>query len=181
MPCNKKGAGGLEGHKKMMLLMNSHSFPSWILSKAENLASSSLQDGVTDWYYYCQKPADRLPDHLNVWWPVSQFSRELSVQTCFDRFLNEQWIRLMCWFLSNVVSYMPRISWLSLGDGLFLGNRVIAWLHDVREFRRCAVGSLRHLLPPSLIPPEGEPHLCTHPSLNIWPDIPIWNVRCPPT
>ena len=29
-----------------------HSAPSWILSKAENLASSSLQDGATEWHYY---------------------------------------------------------------------------------------------------------------------------------
>ena len=29
-----------------------HSAPSWILSKAENLASSSLQDGATKWYYF---------------------------------------------------------------------------------------------------------------------------------
>ena len=33
-----------------------HSAPSWILSKPENLASSSLQDGATGWYYYCQEP-----------------------------------------------------------------------------------------------------------------------------
>ena len=32
------------------------SAPSWILSRAENLASSSLQDGATKWYYYCQEP-----------------------------------------------------------------------------------------------------------------------------
>ena len=36
-----------------------HSAPSWILSKAENLASSSLQDGATKWYYFLSKPADR--------------------------------------------------------------------------------------------------------------------------
>ena len=29
-----------------------HSAPSWILSWAENLASSSLQDGATKWLYY---------------------------------------------------------------------------------------------------------------------------------
>ena len=29
-----------------------HSAPSRILSKAENLASSSLQDGATKWYYF---------------------------------------------------------------------------------------------------------------------------------
>ena len=28
-----------------------HSAPSWILSLAENLASSSLQDGATEWHY----------------------------------------------------------------------------------------------------------------------------------
>ena len=28
-----------------------HSAPSWILSQAENLASSSLQDGATEWCY----------------------------------------------------------------------------------------------------------------------------------
>ena len=28
-----------------------HSAPSWILSLAENLASSILQDGATEWYY----------------------------------------------------------------------------------------------------------------------------------
>ena len=29
-----------------------HSAPSWILSQAEILASSNLQDGATKWYYY---------------------------------------------------------------------------------------------------------------------------------
>ena len=29
-----------------------HSAPSWILSLAENLASSNLQDGATKWHYY---------------------------------------------------------------------------------------------------------------------------------
>ena len=29
-----------------------HSAPSWILSQAENLASSNLQDGATKWHYY---------------------------------------------------------------------------------------------------------------------------------
>ena len=29
-----------------------HSAPSWILSKVENLASTSLQDGATKWHYY---------------------------------------------------------------------------------------------------------------------------------
>ena len=29
-----------------------HSAPSWILSQAENLASSSLQDGATKWHYF---------------------------------------------------------------------------------------------------------------------------------
>ena len=29
----------------------SHSAPSWILSLAENLASSILQDGATEWHY----------------------------------------------------------------------------------------------------------------------------------
>ena len=33
-----------------------------ILSQAENLGSSSLQDGATELYYHCQDPAD----HLNV-------------------------------------------------------------------------------------------------------------------
>ena len=28
-----------------------HSAPSWILSIAENLASTSLQDGATKWHY----------------------------------------------------------------------------------------------------------------------------------
>ena len=31
-----------------------HSAPSWIFSQAENLASSSLQDGATKWYYFLQ-------------------------------------------------------------------------------------------------------------------------------
>ena len=25
-----------------------------------------MQDGATEWYYYCQEPAARPPDHLNV-------------------------------------------------------------------------------------------------------------------
>ena len=29
-----------------------HSAPSWILRYAENLASFSLQDGATEWYYF---------------------------------------------------------------------------------------------------------------------------------
>ena len=41
-----------------------HSAPSWILSKAENLASSSLQDEATKWLYYLgvttQPPTHRL-------------------------------------------------------------------------------------------------------------------------
>ena len=43
-----------------------HSAPSWIFSQAENLASFSLQDGATEWYYYCQEPAVRPHAHLNV-------------------------------------------------------------------------------------------------------------------
>ena len=34
------------------LYMLPHSAPSWILSLAENLARSILQDGATKWYYY---------------------------------------------------------------------------------------------------------------------------------
>ena len=42
-------------------LYGSHSYchtrgPSWIRSKAENLASSNLQDGATKWYYSLQEP-----------------------------------------------------------------------------------------------------------------------------
>ena len=29
--------------------------PSWILSSAENLASSNLQDGATKWYYFLKE------------------------------------------------------------------------------------------------------------------------------
>ena len=32
-----------------------HSAPSWILSKAENLASPSLQDGATKWVYFLKE------------------------------------------------------------------------------------------------------------------------------
>ena len=32
-----------------------HSAPSWISSYAENLASSSLQDGATTWHYYLKE------------------------------------------------------------------------------------------------------------------------------
>ena len=37
---------------KPLLLSLPHSAPSWILSLAENLASSNLQDGATKWHYY---------------------------------------------------------------------------------------------------------------------------------
>ena len=40
-----------------------HSAPSWILSQAENLASSNLQDGATKWYYY-HPGNDKLLRHL---------------------------------------------------------------------------------------------------------------------
>ena len=42
-----------------------HSAPSWILSLAENLASSSLQDGATKWLYYLTKPPHPHPDHTS--------------------------------------------------------------------------------------------------------------------
>ena len=46
-----------------------HSAPSWILSLAENLASSSLQDGATEWHYYDHIPPTQPPTHpkANVW------------------------------------------------------------------------------------------------------------------
>ena len=42
-----------------------HSAPSWILSLAENLASSSLQDGATKWLYYLTGPPHPHPDHTS--------------------------------------------------------------------------------------------------------------------
>ena len=36
----------------VFILFLPHSAPSWILSLAENLASSNLQDGATKWHYY---------------------------------------------------------------------------------------------------------------------------------
>ena len=56
-----------------------HSAPSWILSKAENLASTSLQDGVTQWHYSeathpPTQPPTRSPSFSNrsndYWEPV---------------------------------------------------------------------------------------------------------------
>ena len=44
--------GRLESNRRVF----PHSAPSWILSKAEILASSSLQDGATKWYYFLQEP-----------------------------------------------------------------------------------------------------------------------------
>ena len=44
-----------------------HSAPSWILSKSENLASSSLQDGATKCLYYQTEPAGRPPGHPTIW------------------------------------------------------------------------------------------------------------------
>ena len=41
---------------QVMFLILPHSAPSWILSQAENLASTSLQDGATKWYYFLQEP-----------------------------------------------------------------------------------------------------------------------------
>ena len=40
-----------------------HLAPSWIHSKAENLASSSLQDGATKGYYFLKLP----PTHPTIW------------------------------------------------------------------------------------------------------------------
>ena len=48
--------------------------PSWTLSKAENLASSSSQDGATKWYYCLQEPTR--PD------PTTQFSFSFNVVRC---------------------------------------------------------------------------------------------------
>ena len=43
-----------------MKVLLPHSAPSWILSLPENLESSSLQDGVTKWYYFLKEQT--LPD-----------------------------------------------------------------------------------------------------------------------
>ena len=48
------GGGCLDGLVVGLIvetLLLPHSAPSWILSLAENLASSILQDGATEWYY----------------------------------------------------------------------------------------------------------------------------------
>ena len=64
-----------------------HSAPSWILSNAENLASFSLQDGATKWYYFLSEtgrppghPATRPPGH-----PTTSmfYQKERSVPTYF--------------------------------------------------------------------------------------------------
>ena len=63
-----------------------NSAPSWILSQAENPASSSLQDGATKWYYFLSKPAGRPagwpPDHLNVLSEVKAQTWPHQVPTC---------------------------------------------------------------------------------------------------
>mgnify|MGYP005691227809 CR=1 FL=1 len=46
-----------------ILLLLPHSAPSWILSLAENLASSNLQDGATKWHYCSDKPPGHPPGH----------------------------------------------------------------------------------------------------------------------
>ena len=46
-----------------------HSAPSWILSLAENLASSILQDGAMEWHNYVPattNPPTQPPTHLNT-------------------------------------------------------------------------------------------------------------------
>ena len=48
-----------------------HSAPSWILSKAENLASPKLQDGATKWVYFL-KETTHPPDHMDFCTPISQ-------------------------------------------------------------------------------------------------------------
>ena len=48
-------------HLDNIKLILPHSAPSWILSKAENLASSSLQDGATKWYYFLEEPPTHPP------------------------------------------------------------------------------------------------------------------------
>ena len=40
-----------------------HSAPSWVLSLAENLASSNLQGGATKWHYNCKEPSSHPPIH----------------------------------------------------------------------------------------------------------------------
>ena len=42
-----------------------HSAPFWILNKAENLASSSLQDWAMKWLYFLKKSSTHPPDHLD--------------------------------------------------------------------------------------------------------------------
>ena len=37
-----------------------HSAPSWILSIAENILSSILQDGATEWHYSYHTPAQQI-------------------------------------------------------------------------------------------------------------------------
>ena len=88
-----------------------HSAPSWILSPAENLASSSLQDGATNWYYFLSKPASRQPDHLNFWPEgksphVSTFTWcILGVVRVTKRYLEGVWKVSVCvWKVSNTAS-----------------------------------------------------------------------------
>ena len=54
-PNNRSRLGTLGYHVYLIVCLQKllpHSAPSWILSQAENLASSSLQDGATKWYYF---------------------------------------------------------------------------------------------------------------------------------
>ena len=63
MPLNNLLMGKM-AYKFRILTSNilPNSAPSWILSYAENLASSSLQDEATEWHYYPDKPPTRKTD-----------------------------------------------------------------------------------------------------------------------
>ena len=54
-----------QAYKANVLMFLPHSVPSWILSKAENLASPSLQDGATKWEYFLKE--NHPATHPTIW------------------------------------------------------------------------------------------------------------------
>ena len=66
--------------KSFDVILLPHSAPSWILSLAENLASSNLQDGATKWHYNGKEPSSHPATH-----PASQPSPAyISIHCIYD-------------------------------------------------------------------------------------------------